>query len=242
MVYVKRRDTFHVDSSPDLHGEVTALVLRCQLDYIMLYFLADFLCSQHTPQDLFISIIAWSVLPSVTLYNCSVGRSDCSRCHTADHKYGCVWCGGAHASCLYSDSCSEPVQQTCPAPVIHSVSTDLWPPLYCVGDPTHVRGLHSQFLFTQIEPLSGLLEGGTTVTISGSNLGQKATDILHSVSVAGVPCTVIPSLYEVSSRYRPTPARCVQSAEVLTFHFKALFESFQSSSTSITLIKHCQGA
>ncbi|XP_034537415.1 plexin-B1 [Notolabrus celidotus] len=126
MVYVKRRDTFHVDSSPDLY---------------------------------------------VTLYNCSVGRSDCSRCHTADHKYGCVWCGGARASCLYSDSCSEPVQQTCPAPVIHS-----------------------------IEPLSGLLDGGTPVTISGSNLGQKAEDILYSVLVAGIPCTVVPSLYEVSSR------------------------------------------
>ncbi|KAK5871897.1 hypothetical protein PBY51_012637 [Eleginops maclovinus] len=126
MVYVKRRDTFHVDSSPDLY---------------------------------------------VTLYNCSVGRSDCSRCHTADHKYGCVWCGGAQASCLYSHSCSEPVQQTCPAPVIHS-----------------------------IEPLSGMLEGGTMVTISGSNLGQKAEDILHSVSVAEISCTVIPKLYEVSSR------------------------------------------
>uniref|UniRef100_A0A671TKV1 Plexin-B1 n=1 Tax=Sparus aurata TaxID=8175 RepID=A0A671TKV1_SPAAU len=122
MVYVKRRDTFHVDSSPDLY---------------------------------------------VTLYNCSVGRSDCSRCHTADRKYGCVWCGGAHASCLYSDTCREPVQETCPAP---------------------------------IEPLSGLLEGGTMVTISGSNLGQKAEDILNSVMVVGVPCTVIPLLYEVSSR------------------------------------------
>ncbi|KAM4625433.1 plexin-B1 [Polymixia lowei] len=126
MVYVKRRDTFHVDSAPDLH---------------------------------------------VTLYNCSVGRSDCSRCHTADHKYGCVWCGGAQASCLYSDSCGEPIEQTCPAPVIHT-----------------------------IEPLSGMLEGGTLVTISGSNLGQKAEDILHSVSVAGVPCTVLPGLYEISSR------------------------------------------
>uniref|UniRef100_A0A669AVN4 Plexin-B1 n=1 Tax=Oreochromis niloticus TaxID=8128 RepID=A0A669AVN4_ORENI len=107
----------------------------------------------------------------VTLYNCSVGRSDCSRCHTADPKYGCAWCGGPQASCLFSNSCSEPVQQTCPAPVIHSV-----------------------------EPLSGLLEGGTMVTISGSNLGQKAEDILHSVLVAEVPCTVISSLYEVSSR------------------------------------------
>ncbi|CAI5689104.1 unnamed protein product [Oreochromis niloticus] len=126
LVYVKRRDTFHVDTSRDLY---------------------------------------------VTLYNCSVGRSDCSRCHTADPKYGCAWCGGPQASCLFSNSCSEPVQQTCPAPVIHSV-----------------------------EPLSGLLEGGTMVTISGSNLGQKAEDILHSVLVAEVPCTVISSLYEVSSR------------------------------------------
>lgn len=58
----------------------------------------------------------------------------------------------------------------------------------------------------QIEPLSSLLEGGTMVTISGSNLGQKAEDILESVSVAGVACTVIPSLYEVSSRYRPAVA------------------------------------
>uniref|UniRef100_A0A667XNI1 Plexin-B1 n=1 Tax=Myripristis murdjan TaxID=586833 RepID=A0A667XNI1_9TELE len=118
-----------------------------------------------------VDICVVSVLPSVTLYNCSVGRSDCSRCHTADQKYGCVWCGGAQASCLYSDSCSEPIEQTCPAPVIHT-----------------------------IEPLSSLLEGGTVVTISGSNLGQKAEDILHSVTVAGVPCTVIPSLYEISSR------------------------------------------
>uniref|UniRef100_A0A8D2ZRG0 Plexin-B1 n=1 Tax=Scophthalmus maximus TaxID=52904 RepID=A0A8D2ZRG0_SCOMX len=122
MVYVKRRDTFHVDSSTDLY---------------------------------------------VTLYNCSVGRSDCSRCHTADQKYGCVWCGTAQASCLYSDSCSESIQHTCPAP---------------------------------IEPLSSLLEGGTMVTISGSNLGQKTEDILDSVSVAGVACNVIPNLYEVSSR------------------------------------------
>lgn len=39
------------------------------------------------------------------------------------------------------------------------------------------------------------------VTISGSNLGQKAEDIVQSVLVADVPCTVISNLYEVSSRY-----------------------------------------
>lgn len=52
----------------------------------------------------------------------------------------------------------------------------------------------------QIEPLSGLVDGGTILTITGSNLGQKAQDIQYSVTVAGVPCDVIPHLYEISSR------------------------------------------
>lgn len=146
-------------------------------------------------------------MSSVTLYNCSVGRSDCSRCHTADQKYGCVWCGSAQASCLYSDSCSEPVQQTCPAPVINSVSTPVTFSNHSVITQTSQKPFVSlSFSFPQIEPLSGLLEGGTLLTISGSNLGQKADDILHSVSVAEVPCAVIPSLYEVSSRYAATAA------------------------------------
>ncbi|XP_072571519.1 plexin-B1 isoform X2 [Paramormyrops kingsleyae] len=126
MVYVKRKDSFHVDSSKSLY---------------------------------------------VTLYNCSAGRSDCSRCHTAPRKYGCAWCGGTRPGCLYRDSCADRIEQTCPAPVIHF-----------------------------IEPTSGLVEGGTVVTISGSNLGQKAEDIQHSVTVAGFPCTVNSSRYEISSR------------------------------------------
>uniref|UniRef100_A0A673ITP9 Plexin-B1 n=1 Tax=Sinocyclocheilus rhinocerous TaxID=307959 RepID=A0A673ITP9_9TELE len=110
---------------------------------------------------------------AVWLYNCSVGRSDCSRCHTADQQYGCVWCEGSRSSCVYRSSCTEHVQQTCPAPHIHTV-----------------RDTH---------PLSGPVEGGTVLTVSGSNLGQRAEDIQHSVTVAGVPCTVIPDRYEVSS-------------------------------------------
>ncbi|TRY93628.1 hypothetical protein DNTS_022752 [Danionella cerebrum] len=83
----------------------------------------------------------------VSLYNCSVGRSDCSRCHTADPQYDCVWCEGSRSSCVYKSSCSEYVQKTCPAPHIHT----------------------------------------------------KAEDIQHSVTVAGVSCTVLPHRYEVSS-------------------------------------------
>uniref|UniRef100_A0A8B9LQP7 Plexin-B1 n=1 Tax=Astyanax mexicanus TaxID=7994 RepID=A0A8B9LQP7_ASTMX len=126
------------------------------------------LCVRDCLLLLFTFII--NCLFAVTLYNCSVGRSDCSQCHTADRKYECVWCGGAQSSCVHRESCSQRIADTCPAPVIHF-----------------------------IEPLSGLVEGGTTLTISGSNLGQKAQDILRSVTVAGLSCSVVPHLYEISS-------------------------------------------
>ncbi|MEE6502440.1 hypothetical protein FKM82_004519 [Ascaphus truei] len=106
----------------------------------------------------------------VTLYNCSVGHSDCSHCQTADLKYNCVWCGGVHPSCVFQESCMEEIEGNCPAPLIHT-----------------------------IEPLSGPVEGGTKITISGSNLGQKLEDIAKTVTVAGIPCLVDSLKYEISS-------------------------------------------
>uniref|UniRef100_A0A8B9KNQ7 Plexin-B1 n=1 Tax=Astyanax mexicanus TaxID=7994 RepID=A0A8B9KNQ7_ASTMX len=117
-----------------------------------------------------ITLMGRSNLILLRLYNCSVGRSDCSQCHTAEPEYGCVWCEGTRSSCVFRNSCTDSIQPTCPAPYIHL-----------------------------IEPLSGPVEGGTVITISGSNLGQRAEDIKHSVIVAGVSCTVLPSRYEVSS-------------------------------------------
>ncbi|XP_072136978.1 plexin-B1 isoform X3 [Mobula birostris] len=107
----------------------------------------------------------------ITLYNCAVGRTDCSRCQTADTKYSCVWCGGGKPSCVYKESCVNGVEETCPAPVIKL-----------------------------IEPTSGLQEGGTMLTISGSNLGQRFEDIQNMVTVAGIQCRTDPLYYEVSTR------------------------------------------
>ncbi|XP_060758906.1 plexin-B2-like [Neoarius graeffei] len=55
----------------------------------------------------------------VVLYNCSVGREDCSLCKSADTKYECVWCHTTR-SCIYSKLCSKELEQ-CPAPTIKDI-------------------------------------------------------------------------------------------------------------------------
>ncbi|XP_033615667.1 plexin-B1 [Fukomys damarensis] len=108
----------------------------------------------------------------VVLYDCSVGHGDCSRCHSAMPQYGCVWCEEEHPRCVAKEACgkSDAVATQCPAPLISSV-----------------------------EPLTGPVDGGTRVTIRGSNLGQHVQDVLDMVRVAGVPCAVDAQDYEVSS-------------------------------------------
>lgn len=50
----------------------------------------------------------------------------------------------------------------------------------------------------QIHPLSGPLEGGTLVTIEGSNLGSSEEEIQDKVTIGGIPC--IPVEYSISVR------------------------------------------
>uniref|UniRef100_A0A665UTN9 Plexin-B2-like n=1 Tax=Echeneis naucrates TaxID=173247 RepID=A0A665UTN9_ECHNA len=84
---------------------------------------------------------------SVVLYNCSVGREDCSLCKHADAKYQCVWCA-ASRTCVYRELCHSPQPTQCPNPEI-----------------------------TDIIPRFGPLNGNISVTIKGSNMGIKKEDI-----------------------------------------------------------------
>lgn len=60
---------------------------------------------------------------SVTLYNCSYGRSDCSLCLAAHRDYKCVWCeeDGKPSKCVYEKLCHAPPTDTCPHPEITRV-------------------------------------------------------------------------------------------------------------------------
>ncbi|XP_077335008.1 plexin-B3 isoform X1 [Lithobates pipiens] len=106
----------------------------------------------------------------VTLYSCSVGQSDCSRCQALDPDYMCLWCGQEdEASCVHKEQCDQSTIKVCPMPHIYSFS-----------------------------PSTGIIDGGAIITINGQNMGQKAEDV--SVTVCDQPCTVLPELYVVSNR------------------------------------------
>uniref|UniRef100_A0A8C3A4Q1 Plexin-B1 n=1 Tax=Cyclopterus lumpus TaxID=8103 RepID=A0A8C3A4Q1_CYCLU len=111
-------------------------------------------------------------LPVLQLYDCSAGQSDCSQCRAVPEEYGCVWCSGSPTpSCVYNQSCTSVPADTCPPPQI-----------------THVL------------PVSGPLEGGVLVTVTGSNLGMRYQDVVGGVTVAGVQCPPQPEGYQISTR------------------------------------------
>uniref|UniRef100_A0A3Q3Q2T7 Sema domain-containing protein n=1 Tax=Monopterus albus TaxID=43700 RepID=A0A3Q3Q2T7_MONAL len=84
---------------------------------------------------------------TVVLYNCFLGREDCSLCKHADTKYQCVWCEASHM-CVYQGLCPSPQPAQCPNPEI-----------------------------VNIIPRFGPLNGRIAVTIKGSNMGIKKEDV-----------------------------------------------------------------
>nr|CAD7258241.1 unnamed protein product [Timema shepardi] len=110
---------------------------------------------------------------TVVLYKCDILGShrehpDCSLCVTRNAKYQCTWCSNM---CSYNESCLHTPISECPKPRIDMVS---------------------------IKPLSGPVEGGTLVTIEGSNLGLKEDDVKGKIRIGETPCELIH--YEVSVR------------------------------------------
>ena len=56
------------------------------------------------------------------------------------------------------------------------------------------------YITSQIEPLTGPMNGGTRLTIHGKNLGKELSDILGGVTVAGVACNLDTSAYKPPSK------------------------------------------
>lgn len=93
-------------------------------------------------------------LPStVTLYNCSMGRQDCSLCKYADQKYNCVWCPKQNA-CVYKKLCNpdqqgsddDPNNIECPNPEITDVSSHHIAVIFMLnfGQESCIKGLFNK--------------------------------------------------------------------------------------------------
>ncbi|CAL1289712.1 unnamed protein product [Larinioides sclopetarius] len=108
---------------------------------------------------------------NVTLYKCHLLGSHGGRadCSLCMTRERKYQCAWCGTSCSYSESCIDPVATSCP--------------------PPHIDWIH---------PLSGPLEGGTLVTIEGSNLGSSEEEIQDKVTIGGIPC--IPVEYSISVR------------------------------------------
>ena len=107
------------------------------------------------------------VFPAVVLYKCPSLADGCSSCLGANLGTGfdCGWCSGSSDDrCRVSEDCHSPAQfatapNECPNATI-----------------------------TSVFPASGPPEGGTTVTITGTDLGVTYADIVNNVMISSSPC------------------------------------------------------
>ncbi|XP_049807019.1 plexin-B [Schistocerca serialis cubense] len=135
---------------------------------------------------------------SVILYKCDIlgSHREHPDCSLCVTRAAKYQCTWCGLTCSYSDSCQRTPVNECPKPRID-----------------------------MIKPLSGPVEGGTLVTIEGSNLGLKEEDVKGKIRIGDTPCELIQ--YEVSVRIvcRTGPAGQETSASVIVGNEAGFTES-----------------
>ncbi|PWA31900.1 hypothetical protein CCH79_00006436, partial [Gambusia affinis] len=143
----------------------------------------------------------------VHLYKCAAQRDSCGMCLKADRKFQCGWCSG-EGRCTLRHHC----------PLINPYTTR-WLNLSSKNvkctNPRITEGLdecqvdYSVWLCTtegtlppcaKVTPMAGPPEGGTRVTIYGTNLGLAFSDMVDNVEVAGVRCTPVEEGYIIAEQ------------------------------------------
>lgn len=94
-------------------------------------------------------------------------------------------------------------------------------------------------LCSQIKPLSGPVEGGTLITIEGSNLGLKEDDVRNKIQIGGSPCSLVE--YEVSVRIvcRTGFSNIKKSAPIVIGNAAGFTESSVHFSYEVSMISFC---
>ncbi|XP_066158609.1 plexin-B [Euwallacea fornicatus] len=108
---------------------------------------------------------------NVILYKCDIlgSHREHADCSLCVTRNSKYQCTWCGNSCQYAETCLHTPHIECPRPRIDV-----------------------------IKPLSGPIEGGTLVTIEGSNLGLKREDVQGKIQIGDIPCKLVN--YEVSVR------------------------------------------
>uniref|UniRef100_A0A673CER7 Plexin-A2 n=1 Tax=Sphaeramia orbicularis TaxID=375764 RepID=A0A673CER7_9TELE len=118
----------------------------------------------------------------VHLYKCAAQRDSCGMCLKAERKFQCGWCSG-EGRCTLRHHC----------PPINPYTTR-WLNL----SSKNVKCTNPRI--TEVTPVAGPPEGGTRVTIHGTNLGLAFADMVNNVEVAGVRCTPVEDGYIIAEQ------------------------------------------
>uniref|UniRef100_A0A671WGU2 Plexin A2 n=1 Tax=Sparus aurata TaxID=8175 RepID=A0A671WGU2_SPAAU len=118
----------------------------------------------------------------VHLYKCAAQRDSCGMCLKAERKFQCGWCSG-EGKCTLRHHC----------PPINPYTTR-WLNL----SSKNVKCTNPRI--TEVTPVAGPPEGGTRVTIHGTNLGLAFSDMVGNVEVAGVRCTPVEDGYIIAEQ------------------------------------------
>ena len=137
------------------------------------------------------------------IFNCSYFGHDCSSCLAASSgtNLPCVWCRGENpnsGTCLYlqSSQCLESVlvvkggAHQCPQPRIMLVEQMLYKPFINKLSVCYA----SYCVCRSVSPTSSHIDGGTVLTISGSNLGVTVNDV--SVLIGTIECPLLQTDYK----------------------------------------------
>nr|CAI5855263.1 unnamed protein product [Callosobruchus analis] len=108
---------------------------------------------------------------NVTLYKCDIlgSHREHADCSLCITRNSKYNCTWCRNSCQYAETCQDIAHNECPRPRID-----------------------------MIKPLNGPIEGGTLVTIEGSNLGLKKEDVQGKIKIGNITCRLLN--YEVSVR------------------------------------------
>uniref|UniRef100_A0A336MLE9 CSON001779 protein n=1 Tax=Culicoides sonorensis TaxID=179676 RepID=A0A336MLE9_CULSO len=126
---------------------------------------------------------------NITLYKCDIlgSHREHADCSLCVTRDKKYQCTWCGNQCVYNESCIHGSANECPRPRID-----------------------------MIKPLSGPIEGGTLITIEGSNLGIREEDVRGKIRVGDVPCELVN--YEISvkieCRTGPVPREMTASVKV----------------------------